>query len=391
MIVVVGDYILDQYIYGTYERISPESPIPVFKQYHTENTDGGAGNVVNNLMALGNEVAFFRNENVNSIKTRYVVDNHIVFRSDNEEYFSPEEINMEIPEGVKYAILSDYNKGFLEESKAIIEALRKQKIIVVVDPKKHISYYENAHIVKFNEKEFRQLSGVSSLEQCNEIHEDYNIHTIIVTMGGKGVFVSDRVSGAFLVETEKYQVSDVTGAGDVFIAALTHFLNKDSTLVDAVKKANVLASSTVTKFGTTVLTEEDIKKTTTVFTNGCFDILHKGHVEYLKKSKELGARLIVGLNSDESVKKLKGKDRPINNEQDRKAVLEALDCVDEVYIFNEDTPYELIKSIRPDIITKGGDYTEDEVVGNDLAKIVIVPLVEGYSTTKVVKKTRKKK
>jgi D-beta-D-heptose 7-phosphate kinase/D-beta-D-heptose 1-phosphate adenosyltransferase len=298
---------------------------------------------------------------------------------------------MEIPEGVKYAILSDYNKGFLEESKAIIEALRKQKIIVVVDPKKHISYYENAHIVKFNEKEFRQLSGVSSLEQCNEIHEDYNIHTIIVTMGGKGVFVSDRVSGAFLVETEKYQVSDVTGAGDVFIAALTHFLNKDSTLVDAVKKANVLASSTVTKFGTTVLTEEDIKKTTIVFTNGCFDILHKGHVEYLKKSKELGARLIVGLNSDESVKKLKGKDRPINNEQDRKAVLEALDCVDEVYVFNEDTPYELIKSIRPDIITKGGDYTEDEVVGNDLAKVVIVPLVEGYSTTKVVKKTRKKK
>jgi D-beta-D-heptose 7-phosphate kinase/D-beta-D-heptose 1-phosphate adenosyltransferase len=210
-------------------------------------------------------------------------------------------------------------------------------------------------------------------------------------MGGEGVFVSDRVSGIFEIRTDEHKVSDVTGAGDIFIAALTHFLNKESTLLDAVKKANILASSSVTKFGTTVLTEDDICKTKTVFTNGCFDILHKGHVEYLKKSKKLGAKLIVGLNSDKSVKKLKGNDRPINNEQDRKAVLEALDCVDEVYIFNEDTPYELIKSIRPDIITKGGDYTEDEVVGNDLAKVVIVPLVEGYSTTKIVKKTRKKK
>jgi D-beta-D-heptose 7-phosphate kinase/D-beta-D-heptose 1-phosphate adenosyltransferase len=391
MIIVIGDYIVDQYIYGSYDRISPESPIPVFKQYNTETRDGGAGNVVNNLKALGNEVTFFRNEEVNSIKTRYVVDNHIVFRADNETYYSPDEINMEIPEGVKYAILSDYNKGFLEESKAIIEALRKQKIIVIVDPKKHISNYENAHIVKFNRKEFREYTGLYSLEECEKIHEEYNIHTIIVTMGGEGVFVSDRVSGIFEIRTDEHKVSDVTGAGDIFIAALTHFLNKESTLLDAVKKANILASSSVTKFGTTVLTEDDICKTKTVFTNGCFDILHKGHVEYLKKSKELGAKLIVGLNSDKSVKKLKGNDRPINNEQDRKAVLEALDCVDEVFIFDEDTPYKLIKSIRPDIITKGGDYTPEEVIGNDLTTVVIIPLVDGYSTTKVVKKTRKKK
>jgi len=391
MIIVIGDYIVDQYIYGSYDRISPESPIPVFKQYNTETRDGGAGNVVNNLKALGNEVTFFRNEEVNSIKTRYVVDNHIVFRADNETYYSPDEINMEIPESVKYAILSDYNKGFLEESKAIIEALRKQKIIVIVDPKKHISNYENAHIVKFNRKEFREYTGLYSLEECEKIHEEYNIHTIIVTMGGEGVFVSDRVSGIFEIRTDEHKVSDVTGAGDIFTAALTHFLNKESTLLDAVKKANILASSSVTKFGTTVLTEDDICKTKTVFTNGCFDILHKGHVEYLKKSKELGAKLIVGLNSDKSVKKLKGNDRPINNEQDRKAVLEALDCVDEVFIFDEDTPYELIKSIRPDIITKGGDYTPEEVIGNDLTTVVIIPLVDGYSTTKVVKKTRKKK
>jgi D-beta-D-heptose 7-phosphate kinase/D-beta-D-heptose 1-phosphate adenosyltransferase len=391
MIVVIGDYILDRYIYGFVDRISPESPIPVFTEQTVVETDGGAGNVVANLEALGNQVLFFRNENVNSIKTRYVAQNQILFRSDKEEYYSPEEINMEIPDGVKYAILSDYNKGFLEESKAIIKALRDNKIIVVVDPKRHISNYENAHIVKFNFKEFKQYTGLESYADCDYIHEEYNIHTVIVTLGDRGVFVSDRVSGKFLVEAEKHQVADVTGAGDIFIAALTHFLNKEGTLVDSVRKACFLASESVTKFGTYVLTEQEIVKTRTVFTNGCFDIIHKGHIEYLKKSKELGAKLVVGLNSDASVKKLKGKDRPINNEQDRKTVLEALSFVDEVIIFNEETPYELIKKVKPDTITKGGDYTPEEVVGNDLANVVIIPFVDGYSTTKVVKKTRKKK
>ena len=123
-----------------------------------------------------------------------------------------------------------------------------------------------------------------------------------------------------------------------------------------------------------------------VFTNGCFDILHRGHIEYLKKSKELGTYLIVGINSDESVRRLKGKTRPINNQWDRKFMLEELRCVDEVIIFEEDTPYELIKKIAPDIITKGGDYNVEEVVGHDLAKTIIIPLTEGYSTSKLLKK-----
>ena len=118
-----------------------------------------------------------------------------------------------------------------------------------------------------------------------------------------------------------------------------------------------------------------------VFTNGCFDILHKGHIEYLRKSKELGHYLIVAINSDKSVQKLKGKGRPVNKQEDRALVLKAIRYVDEVIVFDEDTPYELIKQIKPDIITKGGDYTEDKVVGNDIAKVVIIPYVDGYSTT----------
>jgi len=391
MILVIGDYIIDRYIYGSLDRISPESPIPIFSEQNIIEKDGGAGNVVANLKALGNEVLFYTNRDTPPVKTRYVVDNQILFRADNEQYFCPEELSIEVPDEVKFAILSDYNKGYLEESKAIIAALKERKIIVIVDPKKHISNYEGAHLVKFNEKEFIKYTGQNNLDNCSEIHDEYNIHTVIVTMGGKGVFVSDRVFGKFFIETENKEVKDVTGAGDVFIAALTHFFNKNCTLRDAIVKANKLASISVTKFGTYTLSEKDIASTRVIFTNGCFDILHKGHVEYLKKSKELGSKLIVGLNSDNSVKKLKGKDRPINNEQDRKAVLEALDCVDEVIIFDENTPYELIKSIKPDIITKGGDYTPETVIGNDLTEVVIIPMVEGYSTTKVVNKTRKKK
>ena len=123
-----------------------------------------------------------------------------------------------------------------------------------------------------------------------------------------------------------------------------------------------------------------------VFTNGCFDILHRGHIEYLKQSKKLGTYLIVGINSDNSVRRLKGENRPVNNQWDRKSILEELRCVDEVIIFEEDTPYELIKKVEPDIITKGGDYKVEDVVGHDLAQIVIIPYLEGYSTSNILKK-----
>jgi D-beta-D-heptose 7-phosphate kinase/D-beta-D-heptose 1-phosphate adenosyltransferase len=391
MILVIGDYIIDRYIYGSVKRISPESPIPVFEEISSEDKDGGAGNVVANLRALGNEVLFITNMDTPPLKTRYVVNNHILFRSDNESYNPPDEINLIIPDNIHYAILSDYNKGYLKESNKIIEVMIENGVAVIVDPKKHISNYKNAHIIKFNEKEFYEYTEAQSFSDCESIRKKYGISTIIITMGGNGVFVSDLVDGDYTVKTKNHPVSDVTGAGDVFIASLTHFLNKKNTIKESIKKANTLASISVTKFGTTVLSEDDIKKSKVIFTNGCFDIIHKGHIDYLKYSKSLGYKLVVGLNSDESVRKLKGKNRPINNQEDRKSVLESLDCVDEVIIFDEETPYNLIKLVKPDIITKGGDYTTDTVVGNDLAEVIIVPFTEGYSTTNIAKKMKVKK
>lgn len=376
MIAVIGDYIEDIYIFGTVDRISPESPIPIFKSLKTEIRAGGAGNVYENLQALGSESEIFAS--FNSKKTRFVCENHIMFRSDEEDYkINPD---TEFPIDAKYVILSDYNKGFLHHSQKIIDKLIKKGSKVIVDPKKTLDNYKNSSIIKLNQKELIEYGFGNTPYQLRKL---LNIGAIVVTKGKDGVYISsDEYEGD--ISTINHPVSDVTGAGDVFIAAITYYLSIGNNLYDACLKAVRLASVSVTKFGTYVLTKEDIATNSVVFTNGCFDILHRGHIEYLKKSKELGYKLIVGLNSDDSIKRLKGVNRPVNNQYDRKAVLEALDCVDEVIFFDEDTPYNLIKELKPDIITKGGDYKKEEVVGNNMAKVVIIPFINGYSTTKTL-------
>lgn len=378
---LLGDYIVDQYIYGICDRLSPESPVPVFQETNRETRGGGVENVCQNLKALGAEIEYHFTQT--STKTRYVVDNHIVFRVDDESYLP---INFtEYEFSSKIVILSDYNKGFLHRSADIIKHLKSRNKFVIVDPKKSLDNYRDADIVKLNEKEFSKYSEISDYEKARV---QYSIGTIIVTRASKPVLIIDS-KGISEVETTNYAVSDVTGAGDVFIASLGFYLAKGFDIKEATAKATRLASISVTKFGTYVLTEEDIRKVTPkiIFTNGCFDIIHRGHVEYLQKSKKLGDKLIVGLNSDKSVKSLKGFSRPVNNQADRKFVLESLGCVDEVIVFDEDTPYELIKRIKPDIITKGGDYTSiDQVVGHDLAQVKLIPFISGYSTTSILER-----
>lgn len=383
MIAVIGDFILDEYVYGEMSKISSESPIPIFQELYSEFRDGGSGNVAANLRAFGEEVKHFHDFRHKPVKRRYVCNNHIVFRADIEEYLPNGNINFDLL-GVEYCIISDYGKGFIHLAQDIVKKCKDAGCFVIVDPKKELSNYAGADIVKLNKKEFVEYTGHENLKSANEIRKQHNFGALVITLSEKGIYLSSNEFEGY-IPCENHQVADVTGAGDVFIAAMTHFLNVGNSLFDACQKANILAAISVTKFGTYVLTEEDIKQTKTIFTNGCFDILHKGHIEYLKKSKSLGAKLIVGLNSDSSIKKLKGNDRPFISQEDRKAVLESLDCVDEVIIFDDETPYELIKKIKPDIITKGGDYTrKEDVVGHDIAEIVILPFIEGYSTTRLL-------
>ena len=235
-----------------------------------------------------------------------------------------------------------------------------------------------------NEAEYHRFAMVG--DDVQDTRKFYKVGTFVITRGSRGPIIVSADGIKELPGINK-DVSDVTGAGDVFIAAMTYYLAKGEHIYDACEKANRLASLSVGHFGTYTLTPEDIRtvEKKVVFTNGCFDIIHRGHIEYLKKSKELGDYLIVGLNSNQSVENLKGLGRPRTDQEDRKKVLESLKFVDEVIIFEEDTPIELIKKIKPAIITKGGDYTcKEQVVGNELAEVVLIPFVEGYSTTAIL-------
>ena len=383
---LIGDHITDIYIYGKMNRFSPESPLPIFDITREECKAGGASNVNNNLMALGAYVDYFFDNKEYSIKKRYVCDNHIMFRVDEDKTSTADISQIQFPEETKYVILSDYNKGVLSKSQQLVHSLKEQGKIVIVDPKKSLVNYEGADIIKLNESEYHRFSMIEGGYQ--DTRKFYNIGTLVITKGGEGVTIVSE-DGIQNIPGHSTQVSDVTGAGDVFIAAMTYCLAKGKSIYNACELANKLAALSVCKFGTYTLTQEDIRSVEkkVVFTNGCFDFIHRGHVTYLEKSKELGDYLIVGLNSDDSVKRLKGENKPYNNQDDRKRVLESLKCVDEVIIFDEDTPYDLIKRIQPDIITKGGDYkTKEEVVGNDIANVELIPFLEGYSTTKMVEK-----
>lgn len=381
---------------GSCDRISPEAPVPVILNPEEKVLEGGACNVFNNLLALGADVDIITDDMKFAVKKRIVADNHIICRIDEEHYY-PYNVDLkkfDLSE-VRYAILSDYNKGVLHYSESIIDILNAHGIKVLVDPKKKLERYNASWLVKMNKKEFEHETGEifnfdTVQKLCVALIRLHDIKNIVITLGNDGLILCNLFE-FYHIPSEAKSVIDVTGAGDIVIASIAHFLHEGKTLKEACVLANKLASISVSKFGTYVLTKDDINSVIdrkVIFTNGCFDILHRGHIDYLRKSKQLGHTLIIGLNSDASVCRLKGFGRPINTQEDRKAVLESLEFVDQVIIFDEDTPYDLIKHIKPDIITKGGDYKPEDVVGNDLAKVVIIPLIEGYSTTKVMDEIR---
>jgi D-beta-D-heptose 7-phosphate kinase/D-beta-D-heptose 1-phosphate adenosyltransferase len=307
-----------------------------------------------------------------------------MFRVDEDKISTADISQIEFPEETKYVILSDYNKGVLSKSQQLIHKLKQQGKIVIVDPKKSLVNYEGADIIKMNEEEYHKFAMVGDSYQ--DTRKFYNVGTFVITRGSKGPIIVEEGRIIKLEGIDK-EVADVTGAGDVFIAAMTYYLAKGEDIHKACVKANKLAALSVSHFGTYTLTPEDIRtvEKKIVFTNGCFDVIHKGHIEYLQKSKELGDYLIVGLNSDDSVRRRKGNDRPFNKQEDRKLILESLSCVNEVIIFEEDSPYELIKKVNPDIITKGGDYVSKTYdVNGRPVDTTIIPYVEGFSTTNIL-------
>jgi D-beta-D-heptose 7-phosphate kinase / D-beta-D-heptose 1-phosphate adenosyltransferase len=375
-VLIIGDIIIDKYIYGSSTRLSPEAPVPIVAQERIVETMGGAGLVYENLKSLGVDVDLYDHGEARSIKTRVICDGHYVTRIDNDQFANGTDVLDKILNDdfsqYKYVVLSDYNKGVLDESKQIIKHLNTFGCKVIVDPKEHANHYEGAWLVKPNNKEFGDFGFA-----------DWKSNIITTNAGENVIALIDDV--VYDVPVERVEVSDVTGAGDCFLAAFVYSLTKEYDYKKCLELAVRGSTESVKHSGTYILTVKDLKNTK-IFTNGCFDILHRGHIEMLKASKALGDYLVVGLNTDKSVSNLKGPNRPINNEADRKVLLESLGFVDEVILFDEDTPLELIKKIKPDIITKGGDYTTDAVVGNELTEVIIIPTVENFSTTNTIKR-----
>ena len=375
-VLVLGDVIVDKYIYGTSERLSPEAPVPVVKYLHEVETLGGAGLVYENLKSLGVNVTLFETNQPQSIKTRIICDGHYITRIDDDKDAKSGVILDKVLcsdfSEYDYVILSDYDKGVLDNAKQIIAHINSQGSKVIVDPKRYAHEYQGAWLVKPNTSEYTKF----------EFDEWQG--NIITTDAGHSVSATiDNIK--YTIPVEPVEVSDVTGAGDCFLAAFVYALTNGYDHKKAVELAVKGSTESVKHVGTYILTEKDLQKRV-IFTNGCFDVLHKGHLTLLKEARSLGDKLIVGLNSDASVKRLKGNNRPINDQQTRLEQLGLIPYVDQVIVFDQDTPYKLIKQLKPDMIVKGGDYTVEEIVGHDLAPVHIVPTVQGHSTTKILNK-----
>lgn len=462
-ILVVGDLMIDYYLWGKCERISPEAPVQVVDIQSESTTLGGAGNVMNNLLSLGASVyacsavgdddigielkdilnnskidttmLVVQNGRKTSKKSRVIASHQQVIRFDKE---SKDDISKESEEKIldlikkniaifDIVLLSDYKKGVLTENltKEIIKLSRENNKDVLVDPKgDDYSKYKDATIITPNKKEASIASKIDikdkkSLQEAGEkLKNSLALKACLITLSEDGMALfEDKMTK---IDATAKEVYDVTGAGDTVLATLGFAISAGKSMIEAARMANSAAAVVVGKLGSATVTIDEIieyegalhhceinekiktfekiEKTIEekkkngkkiVFTNGCFDILHRGHVEYLKLSKKEGDILVVGLNSDASVRRLKGESRPVVCEDDRAYILSALSIVDFVVIFEEDTPYELIKKVKPDVLTKGADYEGKTVVGSDIAKEVkLIKFVDGKSTTQTIQKIK---
>ena len=474
-VLVVGDAMLDRFVYGAVERISPEGPIPVLRIEREAAMLGGAGNVLRTIAALGVESTFLavvgddaagrqlqalaeaeaadgchllvQPGRPTTIKERFIAAGQQLLRTDRETARPlGADTTQALLDAARQAfgaadggpgavVLSDYGKGVLTASTiaALIEAARTAGWPVVVDPKgRDYTVYRGASIITPNRRELEEASGLPTgdddevVAACRSVIETAGVAGVLATRSDRGMtLVTKGSDGA--VEARHFpavarEVFDVSGAGDTVAAVIGAALAAGIDLPRAARLANVIAGIVVGKLGTAVAYPAEILRAlhasdlmaaeakvadldalldrvgrwrhaglTIGFTNGCFDLLHPGHVSLLEQAGGACDRLIVGLNSDASVRRLKGAGRPVHAEAARAVVLASLNSVDAVVVFAEDTPERLIEALRPDVLVKGADYALDEVVGADMVqgyggRVVLADLTPGYSTSGTIKK-----
>lgn len=462
-VLVVGDLMLDRYIWGNVDRISPEAPVPVVRCGHRTERPGGAANVAMNLLGLGARATLFgfcgddadalalqkslREAGVDvaltpvpshptTSKLRILSGKQQMLRLDTERTDGyPAEAYAALIASVIAAletadavVLSDYAKGVLTEEvcQQVIRAANRRGIPVLVDPKQRdFARYRGATTISPNLTELSIVTGTPPqnlddvLAAGQALVSKLGLQCLIATLSEKGIAVLKEDS-RFVAPAAARQVFDVSGAGDTVIATLALAAASNLDMETGAQLANVAAGIVVGKVGTVpvergellsslmpeielharekVLTLEQLRMRAAawrsagesiVFTNGCFDLLHIGHITLLEEARREGGRLVVGINSDASVRALKGPTRPIVGERERGRILAALAAVDAVIIFDDPTPLRLIEALRPDILVKGGDYREETVVGAEQVRswgghVRIVPTVEGFSTTRLI-------
>jgi D-beta-D-heptose 7-phosphate kinase/D-beta-D-heptose 1-phosphate adenosyltransferase len=466
-VLVIGDIMLDEYIIGDVERISPEAPVPVVKEGHREWSLGGAANVAANCRHIGFNVTLIgvvgdsdsagqklctllhdhgiltegivkSRHRITTSKKRIMARNHQLVRIDNEETVSlrpPEyiEVKKQIDSFLKpgvIVLISDYAKGVIDPAllSYTIDRAHAQDCLVVVDPKgPNFNKYMGVDYIKPNLKEFNQMvthlgiqASLSFIEKGRVLCELLKLKGLFVTLGEKGIQYISAQEEIYGPACSR-EVYDLTGAGDTVCAFLALGLANNLTIFDCLRLANRAAAVAVSHVKTYAVSLEELvdreseptekifndwmalkieidwlrsENKKVVFTNGCFDIIHAGHVHLLKEAKKLGDILVVALNTDDSVKRLnKGPERPINTLTDRAAVIAALGVVDFVVSFDQDTPQALIDYVRPDVLVKGGDYSIQSIIGAKTVlsyggSVHVLDLVPHKSTTRIVTKIR---
>ena len=453
-ILVIGDVMIDHYIIGNATRISPEAPVPIINVVEEKYYLGGAANVALNIKKLSCDVTILgvigrdtngtlfkkllkknkinsdilEKNNVKTItKTRIINNNYQITRLDKENHkddYCPKDISESLKNIAKHdiIIISDYDKGFLNHKicKKIISISKTFNKKVIVDPKGNdFSKYQNAYLLTPNLKEFNiVINAFNNRKDANsnaiKLKNQINIDNLIVTKGEKGANLYFGKDNFFEFEGIKTTFSDVVGAGDTFVASMSVFLALNCDIKLSTYLANICAGLVVQKKGTNFINIKEIlsyltKNTTIVneglldiliknkffskeivFTNGCFDILHPGHVNLFKSAKSKGDVLIVAINSDSSIEKIKGKGRPINNINFRLKMLRSIKYIDYIIEFDELTPINLIKKIKPNILFKGGDYKKSEIVGYKEVlsyggKVLTNEYDQNFSSSKIIK------
>lgn len=465
-IAVIGDLMVDRYVFGDVSRISPEAPVPVNRVKQMKEVLGGAANVAANLANLDVHVyvggvagqdthgnllqdlldsngidksgVVISNERSTITKMRILGARQQMMRLDFETIRDVDQQEEEelirwltilCQKGLDGIVISDYGKGVCTDTllRQIFNLANQYMISTIVDPKgAQWNKYDGATFITPNVKELSERVGYSIrndddsiVTAAKEALDTNHIQYIIATRSEKGISVIARDGRIWHNPATQQDVFDVSGAGDTVVATMICSIAANLSMRTALHVANGAAGIVVSKVGTYPIHRQELidlwmslqegksiekslysweeMKTlvrqwqdqgdTVVFTNGCFDILHRGHITYLQEAAQLGDRLIIGLNSDASVRRLKGETRPLVEGEDRAYLLSALGYVDGVVLFDEDTPSQLLETIRPNILVKGGDYKVEEVIGREFVDSVqILSFKDGYSTTNVVNK-----